>query len=76
MLWKKTGDEDTLKMRLSTIIYSYKKANLWNEAIKENFETLLEEWNIGKVSGLETAISETEVKGKGELQEILEQTLE
>ena len=75
MLWEKTGDEDPLKMRLSTIVYSYKKANLWNEAIKENFETLLEEWNIGKVSGLETAISETEVKGKGGLQEILEQTL-
>ncbi|OYT57263.1 MAG: hypothetical protein B6U76_01435 [Desulfurococcales archaeon ex4484_217_2] len=75
LLYEKTGDTDPLKMRLSTIVYSYKKANLWSEDVKERFETLLDMWGLGRVSGLESAISEEVVKGKSGLQEIFEQVI-
>ena len=75
ILHEKTGDEDKLSERLSTIVYSYKKAGLWSEEIKERFEKLLVEWDVGRVSGLEKLPSEEVVKGKSGLQEILESSV-
>jgi predicted small metal-binding protein len=64
MLHDETGDEDALKTRLATVVYSYKKAGIDVTAFKET--TGLEPY------GLEKEINESQIKGKSGLQEILE----
>lgn len=75
MLHEETGDTDRLQERLSTVVYSYKKAGLWSQEIEESMKQLLSQWGIERVSGLESLISEREIKGKSGLQEILEASL-
>jgi len=75
MLYDETQDKDQLKMRLSAVVYSYKKAGVWNQEIEEMIKNQFSEWGINRVSGLESLINEDNIKGKSGLQEILEQTI-
>ena len=75
ILHEKTGDEDKLEERLSTVVYSYKKAGIWGSEVEEELKQQFSEWGIERISGLEGLIREEEVKGKSGLQEILEQTV-
>jgi hypothetical protein len=71
MLYEETGDEDPIKTRASSIVYSYKKAGIDLSQYASEFEEL---FGV-KPYGLEREINEDEVKGKTGLQEILEESL-
>ena len=71
MLYDETGDEESLKTRASSIVYSYKKAGIDLTPYAAQFEAILGV----KPYGLEKEISEDQVKGKSGLQEILEAIL-
>jgi len=73
MLHSETGDEDRLEERLSTIPYSYRKAGLWDDSLKAQFEALATEWGL-EVRKLYLKQEEglAEVRGKSGLQEELE----
>jgi len=71
MLYDETDDEDSIKTRLSAVVYSYKKAGIDVDAYAEQIEGL-----TGVTPyGLEREIREEEVKGKTGVQEILEEVL-
>lgn len=71
MLYEETEDEESLKTRASSIVYSYKKAGIDLSQYANDFEAL---FGV-KPYGLEKEISEEQVKGKSGLQEILENAL-
>jgi hypothetical protein len=71
MLYEETGDEDPIKTRASSIVYSYKKAGLDLSPYASQFEEI---FGV-KPYGLEREINEDEIKGKTGLQEILEESL-
>ena len=71
MLYDETGDNDSIKMRASAIVYSYKKAAIDLSPYASQFEELLGV----KPYGLEKEINEEEIKGRTGLQEILEGSL-
>ncbi|MCC6004350.1 MAG: hypothetical protein LM590_08425, partial [Thermofilum sp.] len=71
MLYEETGDEDPIKTRASSIVYSYKKAGLDLSLYASQFEEI---FGV-KPYGLEREINEDEIKGKTGLQEILEESL-
>jgi len=68
MLHDETNDEDSLKMRLGAVVYSYKKAGIDVDAYANEIKQItdVEPYGLGK------EFSEEEVKGKSGLQEILE----
>ncbi len=68
MLYDETNDEDSLKMRLGAIVYSYKKAGIDVDAYANEIKQI----TGVEPYGLEKQISEAEVKGKSGVQEILE----
>ncbi|MEM1876878.1 MAG: hypothetical protein QXH21_08865, partial [Ignisphaera sp.] len=70
-LYESTGDTDSLKTRLSAVVYSYKKSGIDIDAYSSDIEAL----TGVKPYGLEREISEEAVKGKTGLQEILESSL-
>jgi hypothetical protein len=71
MLYEEAGDEDPIKTRASSIVYSYKKVGIDLSQYASEFEEL---FGV-KPYGLEREINEDEVKGKTGLQEILEESL-
>ncbi|ADJ54264.1 primase/DNA polymerase [Hyperthermophilic Archaeal Virus 2] len=71
MLHDETGDEDPVKSRASSIVYSYRKAGIDLTPYASEFEEL---FGV-KPYGLEKEIREEEVKGKTGIQEILEEVL-
>jgi len=70
-LYKETGDQDSLKMRLAAVVYSYKKAGIDIDKYAEDIEKL----TGVRPYGLDKEISEEAIKGKTGLQEILEEVL-
>jgi hypothetical protein len=71
MLYEETMDDDPVKTRASSIVYSYKKAGIDLAPYASQFEEL---FGV-KPYGLEKEINEEEIKGKTGLQEILEELL-
>jgi len=70
-LYEETSDNDPLKIRLSAVVYSYKKMGIDVDKYANEIETLT---GI-KPYGFEREISEEEVKGKTGIQELFEATL-
>ena len=70
-LHEETGDEDSLRTRLSTVPYSYRKAGCWSERLAAEVE---EAAGVAPY-GAGGPPSEGLVKGRGGVQELLEATL-
>jgi len=70
-VYEKANDNDSLKMRASALVYSYKKAGIDLEPFKQELEAL-----FGfSISGLEKEIQEENVKGVTGLLEIFKTVL-
>jgi ribosomal protein L37AE/L43A len=70
-VYEKAEDKDSLKMRASALVYSYKKAGIDLEPFRQELETL-----FGfSISGLEKEIQEENVKGVTGLLEIFKNVL-
>jgi polyhydroxyalkanoate synthesis regulator phasin/ribosomal protein L37AE/L43A len=71
-VYEKAKDDDSLKMRASALVYSYKKAGIDLEPFRQELEAL-----FGfPISGLEKEIQEENVKGVSGLLEIFKNVLE
>ena len=68
MLYDESHDDDPLKERLATVVYTYKKAGL---DVDKSADQIEKEFGI-RPYGLESQIDESQIKGKSGVQEILE----